>query len=350
MNKVIKLTFVLVLGVMLASCTKESADTSTTESVKKEKVEIAKIEMKEIDREVHLPSTLQGYETRNISSTISGIIDQIFVEVGDKVAKGQLLVRMDPTQYTNYKLQYANLGVEMERVKALKEAGSVSQQTYDQTKVQYDQLGETLALYEKNTFVKADFSGVITAKNFESGELCASQPILALAQINVLKAYINIPELYFPQIKKGMPLTLKSEIYPDKEFKGTVEIVYPTIDVSSHTFTVKVKIPNSSELLRPGMYVNTTLPVGKASTLVVPYQAVLKLIGSNNRYIFIRDGDVAKRVDVELGQRFDKYVEIIGNVKEGDEIITMGQGRLVDGSHIEVVTREQLGEEQIVKE
>ncbi len=350
MNKVIKLTLVLLLGVMLASCTKESADTSATESVKKEKVETEKIEMKEIDREVNLPSTLQGYETRNISSTISGIIDQIFVEVGDKVAKGQLLVRMDPTQYTNYKLQYANLGVEMERVKALKEAGSISQQSYDQTKVQYDQLGETLALYEKNTFVKADFSGVITAKNFESGELCAGQPILSLAQINILKAYINIPEMYFPQIKKGMPLTLKSEIYPDKEFKGTVEIVYPTIDVSSHTFTVKVKIPNSSELLRPGMYVNTTLPVGKASTLVVPYQAVLKLIGSNNRYIFIRDGDVAKRVDVELGQRFDKYVEIIGNVKEGDEIITMGQGRLVDGSYIEVVTREQLVDEQIVKE
>ena len=89
------------------------------------------------------------------------------------------------------------------------------------------------------------------------------------------------------------------------------------------------------------MYVSTTLPVGKASTIVVPYQAVLKLIGSNNRYIFLRDGDVAKRVEVELGQRFDKYVEIIGDVKEGDEIITVGQGRLVDGSHIIVNTEEK---------
>lgn len=338
MKKINKLILVLTLGVVFVSCSKKAAETETSENVKKEQVEVEKIEKREIDREINLPTTLQGYETMNVSSTVSGIIDHIFVEVGDKVSKGQLLVRMDPTQYTNYKLQYANLGVEMGRMQALKEAGSISQQSYDQTKVQYDQLGETLALYEKNTFVKADFAGVITAKNFENGELCAGQPILNLAKIDMLKAYINIPELYFPQIKVGMPISLKSEIYPDRNFKGTVEIVYPTIDVSSHTFTVKVKIPNASETLRPGMYVSTTLPVGKASTIVVPYQAVLKLIGSNNRYIFLRDGDVAKRVEVELGQRFDKYVEIIGDVKEGDEIITVGQGRLVDGSHIIVNT------------
>ncbi|MCQ2360920.1 MAG: efflux RND transporter periplasmic adaptor subunit [Paludibacteraceae bacterium] len=333
MNRLFKCVAVLTGVISLVACTKETTD---AEVEKIEQVAVQKIEMKQIDRVIELPTTLQGYETMNISSTVSGIIDHIFVEVGDKVSKGQLLVRMDPTQYTTYKLQYANLGVEMGRMEALKEAGSISQQAYDQTKVQYDQLGETLALYEKNTFVKAEYAGVISAKNFENGELCAGQPILTLTQINVLKAYINIPEAYFPKLKVGMPLTLVSDIYPDKVFSATVEIVYPTIDASSHTFTIKVKIPNASELLRPGMYVKTTIPVGKASTLVVPYQAVLKLIGSNNRYIFIKDGDKARRVDVELGQRFDKYVEIIGDVKEGDEIVTMGQSRLIDGCTIAV--------------
>lgn len=333
MNRLFKCVAVLTGVISLVACTKETTD---AEVEKIEQVAVQKIEMKQIDRVIELPTTLQGYETMNISSTVSGIIDHIFVEVGDKVSKGQLLVRMDPTQYTTYKLQYANLGVEMGRMEALKEAGSISQQAYDQTKVQYDQLGETLALYEKNTFVKAEYAGVISAKNFENGELCAGQPILTLTQINVLKAYINIPEAYFPKLKVGMPLTLVSDIYPDKVFPATVEIVYPTIDASAHTFTVKVKIPNAAELLRPGMYVKTTIPVGKASTLVVPYQAVLKLIGSNNRYIFIKDGDKARRVDVELGQRFDKYVEIIGDVKEGDEIVTMGQSRLIDGCTIAV--------------
>lgn len=351
MKKYVKLIPLFIAGMVMTSCSSEDAKTtSEAEIVKKEQVEVSKIEKREIDRVISLPTTLQGYENMNISSTVSGIIEKIYVEVGDKVSKGQMLVRMDQTQYTNYKLQYANLGVELGRVEALKEAGSIAQQQYDQTKVQYDQLGETLALYEKNTFVKAEFSGVITTKNFENGELCAGQPILALSQIDVLKAYINIPEAYFPQIKVGMPLELVSDIYPDKVFKGAVEIVYPTIDASSHTFTIKVKIPNSSMTLRPGMYVRTTIPVGKASTIVVPYQAILKLIGSNNRYVFLRDGDKARRVDVELGQRFDKYVEIFGDVKEGDEIITVGQGRLVDGTTIEVVDRASLEAEKSVTE
>lgn len=329
--------FLFMLGAaLLTACSTD--DGTGAEEVKKEVVATEKIELREIDREIQLSTTLQGYETMNISSTVSGIIDHIYVEVGDKVSKGQLLVKMDPTQYTNYKLQHANLGVEMGRMEALKEAGSISQQSYDQTKVQYDQLGETLALYEKNTFVKAEYAGVIAAKNFENGELCAGQPILTLTQINTLKAYINIPESYFPQIHTGMPLTLVSEIYPGKVFNATIEIVYPTIDTSSHTFTVKVKIPNASEILRPGMYVVTTLPVGKAKTLLVPYQAVLKLIGSNNRYIFLNDGGKARRVEVEMGQRFDKYVEIIGDVKEGDEIVVAGQSRLVDGAPLEITT------------
>jgi len=232
-----------------------------------------------------------------------------------------------------------NAKVEMSRVEALKEVGSISQQTYDQTKVQVDQLEETVRLYEENTFVRADFNGVIAAKNFEDGELCAGQPILTLTQISTLKAFIAIPETYLPQVKKGMPLSLVSDVYPDKTFPATVEIVYPTIDASSHTFTVKVKIPNASELLRPGMYVRTSLPVGKSEALMVPYQAVLKLIGSNIRYVFLNNNGVSKRVEVELGNRYDKYIEIISSeIKAGDEIVTVGQSRLVDGVKLKVAT------------
>ena len=200
-----------------------------------------------------------------------------------------------------------------------------------------DQLEQTVALYRENTYVTAEFAGVIAAKNFENGELCAGQPILALTQVNVLKAYISIPETYLPQVKKGMTLTLHSDVYPDKEFKATVEVVNPTVDAASHTFMVKVRVPNASETLRPGMYVHTTLPVGKSSALVVPYQSVLKMVGANTRYIFLNDHGRAKRVEVQLGKRFDKDVEILSeNVQAGDEIVTAGQNRLVDGVKLNV--------------
>lgn len=336
MKKFSILTVAAIVTFSFTACDGNKKEEKTEERV--ERVQTQILQQKEISREINLATTLQGYETMNIASSISGIIEHIYVEVGDKVSQGQLLVRMDPTQYTNTKLAYANLGVEMERMEALKQAGSISQQNYDKTKVQYDQTKETLALYETNTFVKAQYSGYISAKNFEDGELCAGQPILTLTQINFLKALINIPEAYFPFVKVGMPISIVSGIYPNKTFNGTIEIVYPTVDVNSHTFTIKVKIPNAQELLRPGMYVHTTIPVGKAKTLIAPYQAVLKLIGSNDRYVFLNNNGRAKRVAVTLGQRFDENVEIISEeIKEGDELVVTGQARLIDGVKLNVI-------------
>ena len=259
MNKILTGLSALALVFTLSACSEEQTTVQEVEKV--EKVQVMKLTSTVIEREVVLPTTLEGYDNMKISSSVSGIINDILVDVGDKVSKGQVLVKMDPTQYTTTKLQYANLGVEMGRMEALKEAGSISQQIYDQTKTQYEQLKEQLALYEKNTFVRADFAGVISARNFEPGELCAGQPILQLTQINKLKAYINVQEAYFPNFKNGMKLSIASDIYPNKTFNATVEMVYPTIDPASHTFTVKVVIPNASETLRPGMYVSTTVPV-----------------------------------------------------------------------------------------
>ena len=206
------------------------------------------------------------------------------------------------------------------------------------TNTTYEQVKEQLALYESNTFVRADFAGAISAKNFEAGELCAGQPILQLTQIDKLKAFVNVQEKYFPYVKKGMNLTITSDIYPGKTFSAVVETVFPTIDPSSHTFSVRIRIPNASELLRPGMYVSTSIPVGKEKGMMVPYQSVLKLIGSNERYVFVNNAGVAKRVTVELGKRYDRDVEIISQeLKDGDELIVVGQGRLVDGVKLEIV-------------
>lgn len=336
MNKILTSLSALALVFTLSACSEEQTTTAVVEKV--EKVQVMTLSKTEIEREVVLPSTLEGIENIKVSSSVSGIIDDILVDVGDRVTKGQILVKMDPTQYTTTKLQYANLGVEMERMEALKAAGSISQQIYDQTKTQYEQLKEQLALYEKNTFVRADFAGVITARNFEPGELCAGQPILQLAQINKLKAYVNVQENYFPNIKNGMKLNITSDIYPGKVFSAKVQTVYPTIDPASHTFTVKIEVPNASEQLRPGMYVTTSIAVGKVQGILAPYQAVLKLIGSNERYVFLNDNGVAKRVKVTLGNRYDRDVEIISDeIKEGDQLVVVGQGRLVDGVKLEIV-------------
>ena len=316
---------------------KEEDKTATVEKEREELVSVQTLAKETISKSISISSVLQPYETMNVSPSVTGIIKKINVDVASRVGKGQTLVEMDETQLKTTRLQFANLEKELGRVEALLKSGSVSQQTYDQTKVQYDLTKENLEFLEKNTYVKADFSGVISAKNFESGELYSGMPILTLIQINTLKAIVNIPEAYFPMIKAGTKVQLTSDIYKGRIFEGTIEIIYPTIDANTHTFQAKVRIPNTKEELRPGMYMSVNIDLDNIEAIIVPYQSVLKLQGANERYVFVNNDGYAKRIVVEMGKRFDDKIEIISNeLKEGDELVVVGQAKLVDGVKLNI--------------
>ena len=322
-------------AMMLVACGK------TTEQAEEERVEQVRtivLQPREIERVINVSTNLQGYVTQNVAPSLTGKIEHIYCEVGDHVTKGQDLVRMDQTQYKTTKISFANLGVEKNRVEQLLKTGSATQQQFDQLTTQYNSTKEQLDFLEANTYVKAPFNGVIAAKTYEDGELYGGQPILVLTRLDKLKALVAIPETYFPLLKEGMKLTLTTDIYPDRVFPATVEVVYPTIDAASHTFQVKVVIPNEKNLLRPGMYVTTTIGLGKANAIVAPYQSVEKLVGANDRFVFINEGGYAKRVPVTLGQRFDQDVELISpEIVPGVEMVTVGQHKLVDGVKLNVV-------------
>ena len=341
MNRFFKVAMILLAAGGMTACGGGSGKKATTTKKEAEKVKVQTLESERIARTLDLSATLEGYESMNIAPSITGHIEHIYVEVGSRVNKGTLLVRMDQTQLNTTRINLNNTKVELDRVTALKASGSVSQQVYDQTKAGYDQLVETERFQNENTFVKAQFGGVISAKNYEDGEMYTGQPILQLTQINRLKAVINIPESFFPLVRQGMRVEVRSDIYPEQTFPATIEIVYPTVDPASHTFQAKLNIPNAGEKIRPGMYVHTRLALGETDAIVVPYQSVLKLTGSNDRYVFTNKDGKAHRVAVTLGQRYDDRIEVIpvtpGDLKEGDELVVVGQARLVDGCTLEIV-------------
>lgn len=326
------------LGILMSACTGNNKNTQIVEEERIEQVKTQIVRFCEMSREIEISTILQGYETQNIAPSLSGRIENIYVEVGDHVHAGDDLVRMDQNQYNTTKLAFGNLKTEMDRMEKLKASGSISQQSYDQMKLNYDQTIESLKFLEENTYIKAPFEGVISAKSYENGELYGGQPILVLTQINILKALVSIPESYFPMVNPGMKVTLKSNIYKDESFPATIELVYPTIDAASHTFQVKLRIPNKDERLRPGMYVSSAIALGEEHVFMVPYQAVLKLTGSNERYVFVNENGFAKRIKVQIGERFNEMIEISApEVKEGMEIVSVGQSRLVDGVKLNVI-------------
>ncbi|MBO7584453.1 MAG: efflux RND transporter periplasmic adaptor subunit [Bacteroidales bacterium] len=307
------------------------------EEQREELVEVAPLTASTVERVLSLSTTLEGFQKMDIAPSVTGRIEHIYTEVGTRVSTGSNLVRMDQNQYTTTKLTYTNLQQELARMEALVATGAISKQTYDQTKLSFDQTAESLRFLEENTYVKAKFPGVITAKNYEDGELYSGQAILTLTQINVLKALVNVPESYFPLVHKGMSVDVLCDIYPGETFPASIDIVYPTIDPSSHTFQVRIRIPNGGERLRPGMYAYAKLALGKVEAMLLPYQSVQKLTGSNDRYIYVNDNGVARRVFVKLGERYDDKIEIESDeLNPGEEIVVTGAEKLVDGVKLKI--------------
>ena len=317
---------------VLAGCSGKKDSDKDTSVVEAIPVKVQKLEKENIARTLDYTANLQADEQVYYAPAATGRIEKIYVEVGDRIKKGQLLVEMDRTNLQQAEVQLKNLETEYNRAKMLNETQSISKQAYDAAVTQYEVAKSNVDFLKENTRMLAPFNGVVTGKYFENGEVYtgaafggASKPsIIAIEKINPLKAYVNLSEQYFLSVKKGTKVELKSNLYP-------------TIDPASRTFTVEVKIPNDDEALRPGMYGTINFFIGNTETVVVPAIAVLKLQGANDRYVFINKDGKAKRVSVNLGKRFEDKIELISDeIQEGDELIVVGQGRVIDGSPITI--------------
>ena len=332
---------------VLASCSggKEKATEQKTEA-EPIPVKVMTLEPTTIATTLDYTANLEADEEVYYAPAATGRIEKIYVEVGDRIKKGQLLVEMDRTNLVQAEVQLKNLETEYNRAVALNETGSISKQNYDAAVTQYEVAKSNVEFLRENTQMLAPFDGVVTGKFYEDKELYtgaaaggATKPsVIAIQRINPLKAYVNLSEQYYLSVKEGMRMELKSAIYPDRTFEGKVSIVYPTIDPASRTFTVEVKIPNNDEALRPGMYGTINFFIGETETLVVPALAVLKLQGANDRYLFLNENGKAKRVSVTLGRRFDDKVEVFSDeIKPGAQLVVVGQARLVDGSPLQII-------------
>ena len=330
---------------ILAGCSGKKDKTTDSDVVEAIPVKVQKLEKTDIARTLDYAANLEADKQVFFSSSATGRIEKIYVEVGDQIKKGQVLVEMDKTQLVQAEVQLKNLETEYNRAIQLNETGSISKQAYDAAVTQYEVAKANVEFLKENTQMLAPFDGVVTGKYFEDKELYtgasfggATKPsIIAIEKIDPVKAYVSLSEQYYLTVKPGTKVELKNNIYPDQVFEGKVSIVYPSIDPASRTFTVEVKIPNKNEALRPGMYGTINFFIGNTETVVAPAIAVLKLQGSNDRYVFLNKDGKAKRVGVKLGKRFDDKVELISDeVHEGDELIVVGQGRLVDGSPLSI--------------
>jgi membrane fusion protein (multidrug efflux system) len=352
MNYIKLISSVILASLVLAGCgSKSSTETAQAATIPPQDtkaaipVKVMEISKTKIARTIDYTATINAFEEVNMAPSTPGRIDKIYVEAGDRVNKGDNLFLMDRTQLFQMKLQLSNLEKDMNRFDTLLKSGSAKQQQYDQIKVQYDVTKTNVEFMEQNTLLKAPFNGIVTGKYFEDGEMYSGGPsspsgksaVVTVMQINPLKVVVNLSEQYYPLIRKGMKADLSADVYKNENFTGTVYRISPTISPASRSFGVELEVPNSSERLKPGMFVRVAMNLGEVETFVVPANTILVQEGTNIRYVFVYEGGIARRIEVVPGKRYDDKIEILsGDLKEKDQLITQGQSRLVDGDKIEI--------------
>ena len=326
-------------AVMAVSC---GNNTKTAEQPKAAEVRLPNVTImaasyKDVPQSDVYTANVEAYAKNNIAPQSPSRIQKIYVEVGDFVRAGQIVAKMDEVNLNQSKLSMANDSLEYSRIKKLYEQGGVSKSDFDAMELKYNVTRSQYQNLLENTILRSPVSGVITARNYDQGDMYGSSPIYVVEQITPVKLYVGISEMDYTRVKKNDTVTLTADALPGKTFTGRIARIYPTIDAATHTFTAEVNVANSDRLLRPGMYARVTVNFGSNHSIVVPDDCVVKQQGSGVRSVFVLQADnTVKEIVVTLGRHFGTEYEILSGVAEGDKVVVKGQASLKNGSKVNV--------------
>lgn len=346
--KVKKYFPLLLIVSLLAACS--GKDNNSAEDTKDEKpvVKVETVDSREVNQVGEYTATVEPELLNNITSSTPNRIKEILVDEGMRVSKGQRLVVMDDVNTTTYEIQVANAKANLanvqlnyDRALELFKIGGGTKQAVDQMELQLVNAKNALATAERtlrnmreNTVLVSPISGVVTARNYDPGDMSGALPILTVARVQPVKIVINVSESDLSRIHKGMPANVRFDTYGDENFSGTITLVSPVVDSQSRTFGVEITLPNADSRILPGMFGRVDLNLGQADHVVVPDKAVVKQPGSGAHYVYVySDGKVSYN-KVTLGRRLGDTYELIEGVEPGAQVVVSGQGKLANGMEV----------------
>lgn len=329
------MSFACVLA--MTSCAK--SDKAAAEKVEElPKVTVDVVHVQDVEQTKVYTATVEAENINNISPSAPNRIKSIKVDVGDRVQKGQILVELDFANADQLKINLDQIERDYKRAEELLKIGAGTQQTVDQLKAQLDATRTQYNNLMENTILRSPINGIVTARNYDPGDMTGNLPILTVGQLSPnVKVMINVSENDMSIIRTGMPVSIVFDAYGDEVFSGKIQRIYPTVDTATRTFEVEIQIANPKERIKPGMFARVTVDLGTQPNVVVPDRAIVKQTGSGNKYVYVLHGDKVSYNRVELGQRVGTSYELISGVADGDTVVISGQSRLVDDAKVEVI-------------
>ncbi len=329
-----------VTAVSCGSSDKSAKSSEAAAEVVLPKVEVATVASRDVVQQVIFTGNVEAEVVNNIAPQSPRRIKEIRFDVGDHVRKGDVLVSLENSALVQSKAQMDNAKIEYDRTDELYKIGGASKSEWDARRLQYEVAKASYENLLENTTLIAPVDGIVTARNYDKGDMAGGLPVLVVEQIRPVKIMINISENLFARVRKGMKVIVNLEAYGDEDFAGSITRIYPTINNATRTFAAEVTVPNRDERVRPGMFARVTLPYGKQNHVVAPDRAVNKLMGSGDRYVYVLEADGTVRYSkVELGRRLGAEWEILSGLESGETVVVKGVNALTNGCKVEVVNK-----------
>ncbi|HVG20067.1 MAG TPA: efflux RND transporter periplasmic adaptor subunit [Blastocatellia bacterium] len=353
---------------------------------------------KQIRRNVESVGSLFPYEEVVVSSEVEGKVEQVLVDVGDRIAKGQPIVKVSPTelqltleqQRASLRQARARLGLaeggddlkdvrgaaevkkaaadladaeqKYRRARALLDQGLLPRQSFDEAEARYNaaraaydlsvqavenlrgQLAQSrasAALAQKkvgDSIIRAPFAGQVKERSVTQGQYLKVQtPVMVIVNVDPLRVRLKVPEKMAAWVRTGQTVTVSVEAYAGRTFAGTISRINPSVDQQTRSFEVEALIENHDGALKPGFFVKASIPSDNvANAVFVPQESLVYVYGVYK--VFVVEGGTLKEKEVKVGERSGEEVEVLEGISEGERIALPIKGQeLKDGAAVEVV-------------
>jgi RND family efflux transporter MFP subunit len=305
-----------------------------------------------------LPGTLQGINEATVYARSNGYVLRWNKDIGSSVKRGELLAEITAPEI-DQELSQAVAAQQQassseglakstaERWKSLREKDAVTQQDLDERQSTFLQAQANLASAQANTErlrnlqgfnkVVAPFDGVITSRNIDVGDLVdagnggVAKALFTIAQLDPLRLYVFVPQIYASQVKVGDAVTVNLAEHQGHEYQGTIARTARAIDTGTRTMQVEIRVPNPQEALIAGAYVQVNLPIKQDGTALLVPTNVLLFRPDGTRVATVDAAGKVLLKSVKLGTDFGSSVAVLSGLKADDRIILNPADSLADG-------------------